>query len=169
MSGVARIVVCACAVFALNACDQQKAQQPTPVASQAPTAQDTALSATLRAQTGKRYGEFIAVSGMDRYTPENLGLADQAVERFYQDMQMQHRSTIVSENGVSALVFPGFAAHAGDSTLSILAISLDDGGVFIGVRDDEGAAVLKPNTRLQTLLTHASLWDGPAERTPPLQ
>ncbi|MBI1188548.1 MAG: hypothetical protein GC206_14650 [Alphaproteobacteria bacterium] len=161
------LVIAAAAALLLPACGERSqgpAAAPQPVAAVAP---ESETAAALRAARGKYYFDFVKDAGMERYAAENLGLDAQAAARFSQNMDIQGVGAIAAANGVEALVFTGCAEAScggGAGPLSVIAIDVQSGDAFVGVKDAEGEAVLKPLPRIQMLLTETSptnSWSNP--------
>lgn len=153
------------AALLLAACNQQSPQESAPQAVMAPPSA-VSQTALLRAQVGKTYTDFVQAPGMQRYAASGLGFAESsAAERFDRNMQTLFPSVVVNGNDLEALVFSGCMAHAcGGESVGVLAIDLATGDAFVGVKDADGETVLKPNARLQMLLTQTSpthAWTDP--------
>jgi hypothetical protein len=79
-------------------------------------------------------------------------------------MANQQPGLVTAGGGVQALVFSGCAPSGCLEGLSVVAIDVTTGGVFVGVSDMGGAAKLAPNDRLEALLRLTSpsqSWDDP--------
>lgn len=155
-----RIMLAAAMALALAACGQQPAQQAAAPEVAEPTVATPA--ALLRNHIGSAYPAFVQQPGMGRYAPQNLGLGAET-ERFAGAMQAPAASRAIADSGVEALVFTGCAA-ADCAASGVLAIDLATGDAFVGVKDAAGEAILKPNARLQMLLTATSpsrAWSDP--------
>ncbi|NWG52937.1 MAG: hypothetical protein HXY28_04395 [Hydrogenophilaceae bacterium] len=162
-----RLIVSLIAALALQACGERSkepAAAPQPAAAPAP---ESELAAALRAARGKYYFDFVKEAGMERYAAENLGLDAQAAARFSRNMDIQGVGAIAAANGVEALVFTGCveaSCGGGAGPLSVIAIDVQSGDAFVGVKDAEGETVLKPLPRIQMLLTETSptnSWSNP--------
>jgi hypothetical protein len=158
------IICAAAAALALSGCGRRDADKEATPASVAAPAPASPAEAALRAQAGKHYQDFAAAPGMGLYGVENLGLDTAEAARFSQNMEVTTPGSIVTSNGVTALVFTGCRQHNCGATASVLAIDVATGDAFVGVKDDAGEAVLKSNARLQMLLTSTSpsrAWSRP--------
>ncbi|MGE3250170.1 MAG: hypothetical protein AB7J28_14190 [Hyphomonadaceae bacterium] len=161
-----RVVLAAALAAALAACGQQQPAEKTasvqPAASLPP--QVAPVTSALRAQDGVYYMDFVRASGMERFAIEQLGLPQDQAARFSRSMDVQTPSRIVTSNGVEALVFVGCMAHNCPNGTSVIAIDTATGDLFAGVKDEEGETILRPNARLQMLLTQTSptqAWSDP--------
>lgn len=120
----------------------------------------------LRAHAGETYAQFQARPGMERYTLAELGLSQSETERFQRSMAQERGAPLVSGGGVEALVFSGCAAGGCLDGLSVLAIDVSTGEVFVGVSDMAGIEKPVPNDRLEVLLRLTSpsqSWDDPVQ------
>jgi len=148
--------------------ERAKEKEPETAPAAAAAAPESEAAAQLRAARGKYYFDFVKEPGMERYAAENLGLDPQSAARFSRNMDIQGVGVIASANGNEALVFSGCAESncgGGAGPLSVIAIDLQSGDAFVGVKDSEGEAVLKPVPRVQMLLTETSptnSWANPA-------
>ncbi|MES1157114.1 MAG: hypothetical protein ABUL73_04960 [Alphaproteobacteria bacterium] len=157
-----RIVLAALLVMApLAACNQAVA--PAPAAASAKAA---APDAGVRRYAGSYYDDFIKQPGMQRFAPEQLGLNPAQLKRFQDAMQVETPAPLASGGGAEALVFEGCRQHDCPTAVAVLAIDAATGEVFVGVRDEQGEAVLKANDRLEALLDATSPsqhWDDPLQ------
>jgi hypothetical protein len=122
------------------------------------------LARALRAQAGAYYFDFYKAPAFQRFAPSRLGLPAAAAKRFELTMAVASPGLVVSAGGTQALVFSGCVAHDCASTAAVLAIDLSSGETFVGVSDEGGDSVLKPNPGLQKLLEVASpthVWKDP--------
>lgn len=114
---------------------------------------------------GQSYTDFTAEPGMERYSLPELGV-DGTVEaqRFNHAMANPQPGLIAGGGGAEALVFSGCAPSGCLEGLSVVAIDVGTGDVFVGVSDMGGVARLAPNDRLEALLRLTSpsqSWDDP--------
>jgi len=156
------------AALGLGACGQASVGPPPAVS--APMEQISAASIPdFRAQAGMTYAEFTAQPAMQRYALEGLGVAGTAeARRFNHAMANQVPGLVAGGGGAQALVFSGCAPSGCLEGLSVVAIDIGTGDVFVGVSDMAGAEKLVPNDRLEALLRLTSpsqSWDDPIRTT----
>ena len=164
MRRVIAFVVSAAGVLCAGGCDQlglapHSAAPATPAAAPAPVALPD-----LRAHTGETYAEFVLQPGMERYSLTALGLSHDEQVRFTYAMANPAVGTVAAGGGSEALVFSGCAPSGCLEGLSVVAINVTTGEVFVGVSDTRGAATLASNDRLEVLLRLTSpsqTWDDP--------
>lgn len=147
-----RVGLAAVALAAGAACDRLNLGPPTAEPAPTQTAPEPApVDPALREHVGEAYPDFAADAGA-RYDPDTLGLnaADRA--RLWRAMAAAEGSVLLSGGGAEALVFRGCAEPGCEEGAAIVAVDIDTGAAFAGVRDVGGADVLAPNERLEALL-----------------
>jgi hypothetical protein len=83
-------------------------------------------------------------------------------------MALGQPAVLVQGGGAEALVFRGCAQEGCEAGAAVVAIDIDTGGAFVGVRDVGGADELAPNDRVEALLrlnSSSRRWDD-APATP---
>ena len=152
-----RNAVAVVALILLASCGQRapadQAAEVTPAAAPAP---ENSVADALRPQANAYYADFVRAPGMERFAIDRLGLGAEAAARLTRNMDVQTPGALIAANGVEALVFFGCMAHNCANAAGVLAIDTATGDVFAGVRDEAGEVILKPNARLQMLLTQTS-------------
>lgn len=164
MRRVIALAASAAAALWAGGCDQlgqgpHRAAPTTPAVAPAPAALPN-----LRAHTGETYAEFVSEPGMERYSLTALGVSHDEQARFTYAMANAAVGTLASGGGSEALVFSGCAPSGCLEGLSVVAINVTTGEVFVGVSDMRGTATLAPNDRLEVLLRLTSpsqTWDDP--------
>lgn len=150
-------------IVALSACERV-AVGPHPATS-APAEQAAATPiADLRPYEGHTYAALAADPAMRRYALDSLGLSAAERSRFEYSMSRPAPGLIAGGGGTEALVFSGCAPSGCLGGLSVVAIDIRTGDVFVGVSDANGADELAPNDRLEALLRLTSPsqnWDDP--------
>ncbi|MBC7770810.1 MAG: hypothetical protein H7124_18665 [Phycisphaerales bacterium] len=117
-----------------------------------------------RPHEGQTYAAFAGEPAMQRYALNELGLTDVERARFSHSMSTAAPGLIAAGGGAEALIFSGCAPSGCLEGLSVVAVDVGTGDVFIGVSDQHGAEELIPNDRLEALLRLTSpsrTWDDP--------
>ncbi|HYD85898.1 MAG TPA: hypothetical protein VEA80_00325 [Vitreimonas sp.] len=134
-------------------------------AASAPVERLEATSAPdFRPYVGQTYAAFAAAPAMRRYSLQSLGVPAAEQARFTHSMSNPAPGLVAGGGGAEALVFSGCAPSGCLEGLSVVAIDMSSGDVFIGVSDAAGAEKLVPNERLEALLRLTSpsqTWDDP--------
>jgi hypothetical protein len=145
-------------VLALAVCGCDRlAVSPKAAESAPPEYEMSAPPPDLRPFVGETYAAFSAQPEMARYAPTGLQLngADQA--RFEAAMAASAAPAwTASGGGAEALVFAGCNAAGCDAGHGLIAIDMETGAAFVGVRDGDGVEALAPNPRLEALLRLSS-------------
>jgi len=125
---------------------------------------DATAAPDLRPYVGESYAAFAAAPAMQRYSLDGLGLPGAEQARFRHSMTNSAPALLARGGGAEALVFSGCAPSGCLEGLSVVAVDVGTGEVFVGVSDSGGAAQLVPNDRLEALLRLTSpsqTWDDP--------
>lgn len=113
---------------------------------------------------GDTYAEFAAQPVASRYDVTALGVEAAQRARFTHSMSRAAPGLIADGGGAQALIFSGCAPTGCLEGLSVVAVDVASGEVFVGVSDAHGADELVPNDRLEALLrltSPSNTWDDP--------
>ena len=148
---------------AVGACSQATVG-PQPAASAPMEGVEAAAAPDYAAYAGQLYPAVAADAVMARYSLEALAIPAAEKARFEHAMSNALPGVLAGGGGAQALVFSGCAPSGCLEGLSVVAIDVRSGEVFVGVSDQAGADKLVPNDRLEALLRLTSPsqnWDDP--------
>ncbi len=148
---------------ALSGCGQANLGPQSAVS--APSVTSATPVPDFAAHAGETYAAFVAQPATAAYSLTELGVAETpGAGRFEHAMAHPAPGLVASGGGVEALVFSGCAPTGCLEGLSVVAIDVATGDVFVGVSDMAGTEKLVPNDRLEALLRLTSpsqSWDDP--------
>ena len=162
------LILSALAATLAGAGCERLALGPPQAASAPSAARGTQDVPDLRPFAGATFEEFLAQPGMEGYAPAALGLSEADAMRLEAAMARPAPAPLASGGGAEAIVFSGCAAAGCDQGRGVVAIDLETGAAFVGVRDASGETEFRPNPRVEALLRLTSpsrRWDDPAPYT----